>query len=57
VAPEDFFEFVPEIGMCRGGLAVLECRFLLFFVFVTGFLAVELVYKWAFSFPLNIFFV
>ncbi len=33
MAPEDFFEFVPEIGMCRGGLAVLECRFLLFFVF------------------------
>ncbi len=21
MAPEDFFEFVPEIGMCRGGLA------------------------------------
>ncbi len=33
MAPEDFFEFVPEIGMCRGGLAVLECRFLLFFLF------------------------
>ncbi len=26
MAPEDFFEFVPEIGMCRGGLAVLECK-------------------------------
>ena len=25
MAPEDFFGFVPEIGMCRGGLAVLEC--------------------------------
>ena len=21
MAPEDFYEFVPEIGMCRGGLA------------------------------------
>ncbi len=57
MAPEDFYEFEPEIGMCRGGLAVMECRFLLFFVFVTGFLAVELVYKWVFFFPLNIFFV
>jgi len=49
--PLDIFSFF-------GRLAVLECGFLPFSVFCLGLsCCIEFVYKWAFSFPLDIFFV